>query len=100
MQQGKGRRCIATFRTTLSLLKVLRTARYVPPYTKMLRVVKKLTLKMQMKMCAGEGGFGGGGIGIGHNYNTSFFKAATLDDSVFAVPKICLAPGTRYCAYP
>ena len=40
------RRCSATFRTTLSLLKVLRTARCVPPYIKMLRVVKNLTLKM------------------------------------------------------
>ena len=47
----------------------------------------------------GEGGFGGSGIEIWHNYNTSSFKATTLDASVFAVPEIC-KQSIRRCGYP
>jgi hypothetical protein len=47
----------------------------------------------------GEGGNGGAGIEVYHEYNTSSFKATTIDPSVFAVPAICKTTTTK-CGFP
>ena len=47
-----------------------------------------------------SGGCLDGGIYIFHEYNTSSFKAVSLDDSVFDIPQVCLAPDLPECLFP